>query len=64
MNEPCFVEGCERDATLTDEFDTPLCQQCHERREEQAWERFVEDFYGASGPFTLSEQQQRKDGSR
>lgn len=33
-----------------------LCDTCYSRRSEDAWERFLEDFYGGSSPLTLAEQ--------
>lgn len=35
-----------------------LCGNCHSNRGEAAYERFLDDYYGGSGPVTIDEQYQ------
>lgn len=48
---------CERMFRPVDDEEDIYCPDCAEKRAERSWNRFVEDFYGGSGPLPLSEQQ-------
>ncbi len=52
--EPCFHCDGERDATTSDEFDTPLCQQCADAINEEAGMRY----YGTDQSKTVREPQE------
>ena len=39
------------------EYAELICAECDQNRQERAWERHCEVFYGGGGPLTLREQQ-------
>lgn len=63
VDATCFACHAE-DATMLEEDGTPVCERCHDRRAEEAHERFVAAFFGTDAPFTVDEQSHRSDGSR
>ena len=54
---PCD-SGCGRRGTHNDDLGEVVCADCETTRNEAAYERSLEDYYGGSGPVTLDEQYQ------
>lgn len=51
-------EHCEAREGTEQECGTVLCDSCRDNEAEAAHERFLEDYYGGSGPVTLNERYQ------
>lgn len=50
--EVCGAPGAE----LEDDDGMIVCDDCEQNRNEQAWERQCERFYGGDGPLSLEQQ--------
>ena len=49
---------------MTEPDGTRVCEQCHDRRVDEAHARYVARFFGGSEPFTVAEHSHQQEDGR
>lgn len=60
MGSANHCDCCEQEAaSYENEYAEFICSECDQNRQERAWDRHCEVFYGGGGPLPLIEQQRQ-----